>query len=265
MEPARFEAIVVGKRFHGYATELLVEAPNAAGAVPGQFMHIKCDGRDGVIMRRPYSVFDAAENTISFLVKDVGRGSAWLSARKTGDILDLMGPLGRGFAVGDGQRSILVAGGTGIAPLHFLAGCMKERGLCAFLLWGMEGGDEYGELPNIIADRFDLRLSSMDGKRGIRGSAVDLLEACREEGCTALYACGPRPMLLSLTDRARDMGFTLFQVSLEERMACGVGACRGCVIPCSTPTGGYLSACRDGPVFDEGEVDWRRIRESISA
>ncbi|MFW6113818.1 MAG: dihydroorotate dehydrogenase electron transfer subunit [Actinomycetota bacterium] len=262
MKAARLNAPVAEKKEYGCATELVVKASSMGGAEPGQFLHVYCGSRDGMILRRPFSIFAVDGENISFLVKDVGKGSAWLREREVGDVLDIMGPLGKGFSCARKGRNILVAGGAGIAPLHFLAVYMGGKGEDAVLLWGMEKKEDYGDLPDAIGKLVDLRLSSMDGSLGMRGSVLDLFEAVCQEKCPGLYACGPRAMLLGLAEKASARGSEVYQVSIEERMACGLGACRGCAVPRSMHGGGYLAVCSDGPVFDAKELDWKKMRDS---
>lgn len=260
--PRRFPAKVVEKRDYGCASELIFRVPDSFRPRPGQFVHILCGG-EGRILRRPYSVFRRSEKTASVLVREAGGGSAWLRGRKLGETLDILGPLGRGFDVEGDGKSYLVAGGTGIAPLVFLHASLRERGVETVLLWGMESADEYGSLPGELAEEADLYLATLDGSLGIRGTVVDLvMKGEATVGCR-IYACGPRPMLVALVERLPPKGIAGLQVSVEERMACGLGVCRGCVVPAARPLGGYLTVCRDGPVFRGEELDWEGLRKSI--
>ncbi|MGQ9536122.1 MAG: iron-sulfur cluster-binding protein [Actinomycetota bacterium] len=262
LPPLLFEAEVVERRDYGCASEVVFRVPGAFSPRPGQFVHLLCDG-EGRIMRRPYSVFRLAGEKASVLVREVGGGSAWLRRRKSGDRLDILGPLGRGFLPPkEGEEPILVAGGTGIAPLAFLGRWLQGMGWRTRVLWGMEGGMDYGDLPDRLAEELDLRVATADGSRGIRGTALDLLPAGKPTRPTRIYACGPRSMLLTLVELLGEGGLCSLQVSVEERMACGVGACRGCAVPVVEPPGGYRAACRDGPVFGGEELDWERLRGS---
>jgi dihydroorotate dehydrogenase electron transfer subunit len=173
--------------------------------------------------------------------------------------LDLLGPLGRGFTLPDEGKSFLVAGGAGIAPLHFLANRMIENGMRPVVFWGEEADDEYGDLPCQLGEEMELHLACMDGSGDHEGSVVGMFEELNGGGIGGVYACGPRGMLAALAAVVGEEGLADLQVSMEERMACGVGACRGCVVPAVEPSGGYLTACKDGPVFFGRELDWRRI------
>jgi dihydroorotate dehydrogenase electron transfer subunit len=258
--PARFRARVVSVVAHGCASELLLEVPHPFRAEPGQFLHVYCGDGAGRILRRPYSLYDGGDGKASLLVKKVGKGSQWLAGRKVGDYIDCLGPLGRAFELPNGRGNhVLIAGGTGIAPLRFLHKRMKAARIDAPLFWGMEHGDDYGDLPDVLRGEIDLRTASRDGGIGFEGTVIGLFRADEERKLDGVYACGPKGMLAVVAETIVGRGYACFQVSLEERMACGVGACRGCAVPGTDRDGGYLAVCKDGPVFDGGEIDWERI------
>lgn len=261
--PGRFVAPIVGKRDHGCVTELVMETPVSFQAEPGQFVHVHCGGGSGRILRRPYSLYDVRDNTAALLVRVVGTGSEWLAVREAGESIDFLGPLGRGFSAASSGRYALVAGGTGLAPLRFLERHMRALGVEVVMYWGMDRGDDYGGLPGLLEREMDLRPASLDGTLGFKGGVLDLFYAGESGDFDGVYACGPRGMLTGLAETIRSRGYDPFQVSLEERMACGVGACRGCAVPSVVPAGGYLMVCGDGPVFNGREIDWKRVRESI--
>jgi dihydroorotate dehydrogenase electron transfer subunit len=261
--PTRFKARLISVRERGCAGELILEAPPQFGGEPGQFVHVCCGTEAGRILRRPFSLYDAGESFFSLLVKKTGEGSRWLAERKAGDSIDCMGPLGRAFSLPVRPGSIvLVAGGAGIAPLRFLAKRMRERHMEAQVLWGMERGGDYADLPDSLAREMRLQISSRDGSRGFKGDVLELYRTLSPTSTDAVYACGPKGMLADLAEILVGEGVLSFQLSIEERMACGLGVCKGCVVPGSAQNGGYLTVCRDGPVFDGGELDWKRINES---
>lgn len=253
----RITAKVVARRSFGCASELVLEAPFSFSAEPGQFVHVQCAYK-GLILRRPYSIYDTRDGKAALLVREVGAGSAWLCAKRVGEKVDVLGPLGKGFKLCGEGRSAMVAGGTGIASIRFLATSMRESGLEPVIFWGVESKNEYGGLPAFLQGEMDLRLASLDGSIGYAGNVVDLFDTVDAGEFHAIYACGPRGMLSALAERIGSRVGDL-QVSMEERMACGVGACRGCVVPAAQPVGAYLTACKDGPVFYGRELDWRRI------
>ncbi len=256
--PAGYTATIAERNSFGCSVELVLETPRGFEASPGQFVHVLCGG-DGRILRRPFSVSVSHNGGLALLVRPVGEGSRWLCSREVGEELDFLGPLGRGFNINETRENVLIAGGAGIAPLRFLAMEMRKRGLRTLLCWGMDGGEDFGRLPDIIAEESGLYVSTRDGKRGFRGSVLELLDALEVDRNAAFYACGPREMLADLVRGLGDGELERTQVSVEERMACGVGACRGCAVPSARPGAPYLTACREGPVFFAHELDWERM------
>lgn len=256
--PAGYVARIVEKKAFGCATELILDLPPGFEACPGQFLHVRCGG-DGRILRRPFSVTVSRRGEPALLVRPVGEGSRWLCAREVGEELDLLGPLGRGFSILDAGEHVLLAGGAGIAPLRFLALNMRKRKLRPSLCWGMENVEDYGTLPEILAGECDLSLATRDGSAGFEGTALDLLRSQVRMESAAIYACGPRGMLSGVARWLGEAGRERAQVSVEERMACGVGACRGCAVPVADKGATYAAACREGPVFFAGELDWERM------
>ncbi len=224
-------------------------------AQPGQFVHLLCGNDSGRILRRPFSIMDRRDGLLTILVKVVGGGTAWLTERRPGDRVDLLSPLGQGFDPDMCKSPLLVAGGTGLAPLYFLARRLKETGVEARLLWGLNCGEDFGGLPARLGDGADLVIATCDGSSGLQGTAVDLLKRQLEEGgYDGLFACGPQAMLAALGPLLEEYGM-LCQVSVEQRMACGIGACFGCSVP-RRDGKTYARACADGPVFDYTALDW---------
>jgi dihydroorotate dehydrogenase electron transfer subunit len=134
---------------------------------------------------------------------------------------------------------------------------MSEEGTSPRLYWGMESSDGFGSLPAELAGEMELCACSMDGPDSERRTVLDLFFSRPTDEHEAVYACGPAGMLQRLEEACRVSGKPL-QVCMEERMACGVGACQGCAVPVRQPAGGYRMACRDGPVFAAQEIDWER-------
>lgn len=254
--------VLARKRF-GCFVEIVMRMGGDFDAEPGQFVHVRCDG-PGLILRRPYSLYDVRHGTASLLVREVGAGSSWLCAVDVGCEIDLMGPLGRGFTVKERGRHALIAGGTGIATMRFLARRLRESGGDTTVFWGVEGEVECRDLYEELSDEFDLRMATMDGSMGYQGNVIELFMAERAHEAANIYACGPRGMLAGLAESIGSEILEYLQVSMEERMACGIGACRGCAVPAASQAGGYLTVCRDGPVFEGRELDWRRINGETS-
>jgi dihydroorotate dehydrogenase electron transfer subunit len=228
------------------------EAGEAAlSARPGMFVHIKCG--DSRILRRPISIADArgGEMTVVFEVK--GDGTRWLSRRARGGSLDVLGPLGNGFGR-MGGRVLAVGGGMGAPPLLFAARTADAR--VTAVLGFRDGG------RIILEDEFraccdEVYVTTDDGSAGERGTVEAPLGALLARGgYDLIISCGPRPMLTAVARLAASFRVPC-RVSLEERMGCGVGACLVCA--CETARGGAQQmsrVCRDGPVFDAGEVAW---------
>lgn len=228
-----------------------LKAPSIAqGASPGQFLTIRIPS-PVALLPRPMSLsgIDASSGVLSILYRVVGLGTSILSGLCPGESLDLMGPLGQGFP-SPPPGALLVAGGTGIAPLLPLA----QMGAGDMtLLYGARSQDQLIDLGSIVPSHIRLELATDDGSRGHQGTVPEALQTLLEElKPHAIYVCGPRPMMAQVASQARKRGIPAW-VSLEERMACGVGACLGCAI--QTPAG-YRRVCKDGPVFRSEEVTW---------
>lgn len=209
-------------------------------ALPGQFAMLRGDWGDAPLLPRAISFCDCTSRTATFLFRVTGDGTRRLSRTEAGSRITVTGPLGRAFPVIPGAW--LAAGGIGLPPLRFYQQRYGGR-----LFWGVP-------CAALAADRVQpgWELASDDGSLGFHGTVVQLLE--REMAFSrppAVLACGPYPMLAALHDVCRRHGVKL-HVSLEGKMACGVGVCCGCAHPSSK--GGYVHVCEHGPVFESGEV-----------
>lgn len=260
---------------------LVLEAPRiAARSKPGSFVHLTCDPH--LPMRRPLSLqsVDVGAGTIEILYKAIGEGTRRLSAARVGETLSCMGPIGNGFAPApDRPRALLIGGGVGLPPMVFLAETMaRTGGFDLLVLLGSEVPFPFRSRPSsilvsgipdgVIASHPRLealgiasRLTSGAGFSGCYEGYVTALAAIWLENLapdalaqTAIYACGPTPMLAATARVARRFGVPA-QVSLEEFMACAVGGCAGCAVPVTTSEGTYMKrVCVDGPIFDANEV-----------
>lgn len=220
----------------------------------GQFAHILCGDKT---LRRPISIcdFDNEKGTLRIVFEVRGEGTEWMSERKCGDILDVIAPIGHGFTIGDTDRhAVFVGGGIGTPPL--LAGC-KRYGENATAILGFRNSGAV-----ILKDDFEraagkVMVTTDDGSFGRHGLVTEPLEeVLKREVCDIIYACGPRPMLKAIAQKAFEYGVEC-EVSLEERMGCGIGACLVCA--CRINRGGEeknLHVCKDGPVFNAKEVVW---------
>ena len=217
-----------------------------AGAVtaPGQFVNVKLDG---LYLRRPISVCDRKEDTLTLIYKTVGRGTGQMSRMKPGKTLDLLTGLGNGYDFDIDAKSIyVIGGGVGIPPLYGLVKALIRRGRRPRVLLGFNSRSDAFYCSEFRALTPDLDLITLDGSLGKKGVVTDLMDG---PGMDYFFACGPLPMLRAVCRAASCDG----QVSLEERMGCGFGACMGCSIQTAS---GAKRVCKDGPVFRKGELLW---------
>lgn len=245
---------------------LVLQRPETfPGAHPGQFVSIRASEGIEPLLRRPYSIMDLTDDTLSLLVKVAGKGSASLAARRPGDICDIIGPLGgTAFPAPEEGKAVMIAGGTGLAPMIFAARAWRRSGMDVeiHLLYGAASSDELFE--GLIAEDFDaVYLATIDGSAGYCGDVVCLCEELLKKGripAGSLYSCGPRTMVQALEQRLGDR-FAGHLTSLEAVMACGVGACRGCTVPIREGDGCVFRAvCSDGTVFRASEIAWEDWR-----
>lgn len=233
-----------------YAVSMTLEAGDIAKSVRhGQFVHIKCG--DTQLLRRPISVSDWQEDLLRIVFEVRGEGTAWLAGRSPGEKLDILGPLGKGFDL-SGKKLLLVGGGIGVPPL---LACARTAGSRSAAVLGFRSADRAMLMRDFDEAGCPVFLCTDDGSLGKHGfvdtQVRELLEG--KDGFTDILACGPKPMLRSVARVAAEFGVPC-QVSMEERMGCGVGACLVCA--CRMQSGAYKHVCKDGPVFDASEVDW---------
>jgi dihydroorotate dehydrogenase electron transfer subunit len=223
---------------------------------PGQFVHIRCSSTVFPLLRRPISISDVnpSQEEISLIYRVGGEGTRYLSSLQPGDRLDVLGPLGTGFPLDhrhEGEHVLVVGGGIGVPPLYYLSKCLRQRGVNVTHMFGFNRVDDIFLLKEFqqLGDTF---ITTADGSYGQKGVVTDLLTDSNQQ-FSAVYACGPLPMLKAL-ERIFRLSTVEVYISLEQRMGCGVGACLACV--CHTPHSGlsYKKVCTDGPVFQLGEV-----------
>ncbi|MFQ3574474.1 MAG: dihydroorotate dehydrogenase electron transfer subunit [Thermodesulfovibrionales bacterium] len=225
----------------------LRQPDDSAMPEPGQFYMLQVSRGNDPLLKRPLSIFSVKDGLLHFLYRIVGKGTDSLSRFCQGDVLDLIGPLGNPYPLPN-DDIIAIAGGTGIASLHgLLERCPNQ----AYLFYGTKNITEM-----IIRDVMQglskmAYFSTDDGGYGIKGNVIDTLNTFNPPSLT-VYACGPRPMLSAVSQWTKQRGLKGY-VSLEEYMACGVGACMSCVVKTQD---GFKSVCKDGPVFDINEVLW---------
>ena len=221
---------------------------------PGQFVHVKCG--DGLLLRRPISVCSCMEgepeDTLAIVFEVRGEGTQWLADRVKGESVDVLGMLGNGFTMKHDGRYLLVGGGIGIPPMR---GCAQYTHGRSTAILGGRSADKI-ILQNCFADECaKVLIATDDGSLGCRGFVDALVrqELEQDKNYDAVLACGPKPMLRNVARVAQEFGLPC-QVSMEERMGCGVGACLVCA--CDMADGSRKHVCKDGPVFDSREVGW---------
>jgi len=231
---------------------------------PGEFFMVKVGRDNDPLLRRPLSLHRLiTEDTFQIIYRVRGRGTRILSERKAGDKIDLIGPLGRGFEIPlYMDEAILVAGGIGIAPLFCLAEELRKRGKSVKLFIGGKNKKDILCERDLESLGLDLFISTEDGSHGKKGMITEILEDYLRVQVpklkTQLYACGPKPMLKRVSGLAKANSLRCY-VSLEERMACGIGACLGCAVKVRSRKERfteYKMVCKDGPVFNAEEIEW---------
>lgn len=230
----------------------LYEPQIAVKAIPGQFINLYSDD-NMLLLPRPISLSAILPERLQIVYRVVGKGTKQFSALHRGNQIKIMGPLGNGFMLPDTPRTnIVIGGGLGIPPLLELTRRLKGR-TEVFLGYSQK---------LFLTEKFeqlgvDVHIATQDGCKGYHGNVVELLENMAPDG-DMIFACGPRPMLHSVAEWAGRHRIPS-QLSLEERMACGLGACLGCAVKVQK-TGAqdweYLKVCKDGPVFWGSEVIW---------
>lgn len=236
----------------------------AARARPGQFAMVRVGppppGQGTAVapfLGRPLSFFDmdVSRGMVCFLVRVAGAGTRILAGRRPGDELVLLGPFGNGFPpVGTGTL-LLVAGGVGVAPFPPVVRAAVSAGARVYVLLGARSASLLLGAGDLRRAGAEVVLCTEDGSAGIRGMVTDALPRVMDglgPGPVHAFACGPPAMLAGVARLLGRAGVPL-HVSLEARMGCGFGVCRGCAVPASG--GGYLHVCQDGPVFPAGDVD----------
>jgi dihydroorotate dehydrogenase electron transfer subunit len=235
----------------------------AREAQPGQFVMVRCG--EQCILPRPFSIHqikNESDVALFFAAWEDGKGTRWLSERKQGNIIEMLGPLGNGFSINPGsQNLLLIAGGIGIAPLFFLAMQARERGYSVRLLRGASGEFKTSGEKNkpqhypeeLFPQGIELETitSSPYGKTGM---VLELLSPKVVDWADQIFACGPTPMYRAMAAQKQQLlAAKSVQVSLEMRMGCGLGTCYGCTLRTKH---GLKQVCKDGPVFELDDIFW---------
>ena len=235
---------------------LVLTAPDPLPAMrPGQFAELRIDDVKDVLLRRPISIHDfcAGDNELSLLVQQVGAGTEWLCTRREGDVVNAVLPLGNGFGLpADGEpcTPLLIGGGVGVAPLLFLGKELRRKGFVPTFLLGARAAKDV-----LCREQFeevgDVYVTTEQGDDGVQGF-VTHHPVLRDRRYDAFYVCGPKPMMVAVAKVADELG-TRCEVSLENRMACGIGACLCCV---EDTKEGNVCVCKEGPVFNINRLRW---------
>ena len=222
---------------------MVLRGDTSAITAPGQFVNIALDGK---FLRRPISVCDYDSDTLTLIYKVVGSGTAQL-ASMNGGRLDILTGLGNGYDLSvAGDNPVLIGGGAGVPPMYRLAKDLTALGKTVSVILGFNTASEIFLREEFEALGCRVTVTTADGSVGLRGFVTDAL---KDMDYSYFYACGPEPMLKAVYKASKTAG----QMSFEERMGCGFGACMGC--SCKTLTG-YKRICKDGPVMKKEEIRW---------
>lgn len=229
---------------------LTIQHPDTMPEIlPGQFVEVLVPDTQGVMLRRPISIHDVdySNNTMTLLIQKVGKGSRRLSALHKGETLNMVYPLGNGFST-DAKNILLVGGGAGTAPLLYLARCLNQKGIRPTILLAGRTADLI-PVKEPYAQYGDLLFATDDGSLGEKGVATQ--HSCFNNSYDLICTCGPTPMMKAVARLAKKKNITC-EVSLENTMACGIGACLCCV---QDTDEGHKCVCKDGPVFNINHLE----------
>ena len=224
---------------------MVLSGDTSAVTASGQFINIKIDS---LFLRRPISIFDCNENELSIIYKVVGTGTEMMSKMPAGTELDCLVGLGNGFDISAaGEYPVVIGGGVGVPPMYYLAKKLIEDGKKVTAILGFNTKAEIFGKEDFEKLGVETIVTTVDGSEGIKGFVTDAL---KDIDYTYFFTCGPEPMLKAVYNSTSTSG----QLSFEERMGCGFGACMGC--SCKTLTG-FKRICKDGPIMMKEEILWK--------
>ena len=237
--------IIENEQLTASVWQMRLVGDTSAITAPGQFVNILLEGK---FLRRPISVCDCEGDELTLVYKVVGAGTEQMSHMERGQTLDILTGLGNGYDLGDaGEAPLLLGGGVGVPPLYMLAKELIAAGKQVSVVLGFNTADEVFYEEEFKSLGCDVTVTTVDGSRGIKGFVTNAMENI---AYTHFYTCGPEPMLKAVWRTSVTDG----QLSFEERMGCGFGACMGC--SCKTLTG-YKRICKEGPVMRKEEILWQ--------
>jgi dihydroorotate dehydrogenase electron transfer subunit len=253
--------IIRKKTWNDYVLLVLRSPRIARRARPGQFLMVRVSDRPYPLLRRPLSIHARDQDTIEIFFTRAGVGTDILAGTKTGDTLDIIGPLGKGFYISRGLQGKtvgLVGGGRGIAPLYFLAKELRAKGVHPQVFYGGKTEADVPLLQKFACLKIAVFVSTDDGSAGFAGFVSAMLEKELDRAAppARIYACGPDPMMRRVAEAAAARRIPA-QLSLEAVMGCGIGACWGCVKKIRRgETAEWVKICEEGPVFEASEIIW---------
>ncbi len=237
--------VISNKKIASDVYRVVLDGDTSAITAPGQFVNIKIDG---LFLRRPISVCDYDETSLTLIFKVVGKGTEKLADAEIGAGFDILSGLGNGYDLSlSGERPLLLGGGVGVPPLYNLCKKLAAQGKKPVAVLGFNSKNDVFYKDEFRALGADVYVTTADGSDGIKGFVTD---AIKDIDYTYFYTCGPEPMLKAVYNASVTSG----QFSFEERMGCGFGACMGC--SCKTVTGNKR-ICKEGPVLVKEEILWQ--------
>lgn len=239
--------------YNNFQIDLKTDKP-LEGILPGQFVNVLIEDSPSTFLRRPFSISDVdySAHTLSLVVKIAGNGSRKLTEVEVGAIVDMIYPLGNGFTVPEvNDNYLLVGGGVGVAPLYLLSKILNNKGIKPHILLGART-----QADHILIDQFkalgQVYLTTDDGSLGTKGFVINHEIWSNDLKFSNIFCCGPEPMMKAVADKAHKLAIDC-ELSLENMMACGFGACLCCVTKTNE---GNKCVCTEGPVFNSNDLEW---------